>query len=73
AIKSAVQAGLGVSFCPEIAVRNEIKQGLLVALPIEEIEILVPFHLIYLPEKFLSSIAKTFIRFVILPDERYFC
>lgn len=73
AIKSAVQAGHGISYCPHIAVKNEIRQGSILALPLEEGEITVPFYLIYLPEKFLSSIATKFIRFVIPPDQRQFC
>jgi DNA-binding transcriptional LysR family regulator len=73
AIKSAVQAGLGISFCPDIAVKKEVKQGSLLALPIKDFDISIPYYLIYQPEKFLSSIAKTFVRFVILPDQRFFC
>jgi DNA-binding transcriptional LysR family regulator len=73
AIKSAVQAGLGISCCPDIAVQKEVKQGALLALPIKDFDISIPYYLIYQPEKFLSSIAKNFIRFVILPDQRFFC
>lgn len=73
AIKSAVEAGLGISFCLDIAVQKEIKQGSLLALPINDLQVAVPYYLIYQPEKFLSSVAKTFIRFVVLPDQRFFC
>ncbi len=73
AIKSSVQAGLGVSLCADVAVQNEVKQGTILALPIEGVDITLPFHLVYLPEKFLSSVAKKFIRFVAMPDQRGFC
>lgn len=73
AVKASVQAGLGISICPEIAVRKEIRQGTLLALPIEDLSMEIPFYIIYLPEKFLSSTSKNFIRFLVHPDERQFC
>lgn len=73
AIKSSVQAGLGISICADIAAQKEVTQGTLLALPIEDVQINLPFYMVYLPEKFLSSVAKKFIRFIAMPDQRGFC
>lgn len=64
AVKQAVLAGLGLSIMPLIGIRNELKSGELKIIPTEGLPIKTKWRLIWLKEKHLSPVAKTFIEFV---------
>lgn len=64
AVKQAVLAGLGLSIMPLIGIRNELKSGELKIIPTEGLPIKTKWRLIWLKEKQLSPVAKTFIEFV---------
>lgn len=73
AIKSAVEAGLGVGIVPRLAVRKEAYLGSLKVLKIKEMDMPLDFNIIYPIHKSLSTAAKRFIRFLSDPEERYLC
>lgn len=72
AIKSAVEKGHGVSVCLRLTVQRELRHGIVLALPIENITQSVEYNLVYRDAE-LSSIAKRFIRFIMAPGELEVC
>lgn len=61
AIKQAVLAGCGVAFISEVAVREELKQGKLVALPLSGLTITRSFSVVHKRERTLSPAAAAFL------------
>lgn len=57
AVKMAVQQKLGFSIVSRLAVRSEVKQGLLKEVPIADVTMARDFYLIYRPERNLSAAA----------------
>jgi DNA-binding transcriptional LysR family regulator len=60
AVKQAVIAGLGISIMPIIGIKNELQNGDLQILNIEDLPIETYWNLIWLKSKNLSSVAKAF-------------
>ncbi len=71
-IKSAVEAGFAISVCCRQGVRKDIRRGNVKALPIRDLPIEVVFYLVYSGDKFLTAVAKRFIRFIV-PETLEFC
>jgi len=67
AIKSTVEAGLGISVCSRIAIQKEIRTGIIHPLAIEGKSVKFNYQLVYKSEKGLNNIAKRFIRFILGP------
>jgi len=63
-IKQAIIAGLGYSIMPMIGLRNELFNDQLQLIPMEGLPICTDWYLIYLDNKKLSPIAKTFVEFI---------
>ena len=63
-IKQAIIAGLGYSIMPMIGLRNELFNDQLQLIPMEGLPICTDWYLIYLDNKKLSPIAKTFVDFI---------
>jgi DNA-binding transcriptional LysR family regulator len=61
-VKSAVEAGLGVSIVSESTVKKELKLGTLVALPLEPL-LERPFSLVYQRQKFRLRAVEEFMQF----------
>lgn len=61
AIKQAVLAGCGVAFVSEMAVREELKQGELVAINVSDLSITRSFSLVYRKGRTLSPAAISFL------------
>ncbi|WP_336786243.1 selenium metabolism-associated LysR family transcriptional regulator [Paenibacillus sp. MMO-177] len=64
AVKSAVEAGLGVSFISESSVKHEVALGLLHVVPIEDARFKRQFYSIYLKSTLLPISAVTFLTFL---------
>ncbi len=73
AIKSTVEAGLGVSICSRIAVKKEIRTGTIHPLAIEGKSIKINYLIVYKRDKSLNSAAKRFIRLFADPGNPAFC
>lgn len=64
AVKSAVEAGLGVSFLSQTSVKHELALGVLRMVPIEEIRFERHFYATYLKSNLLPISAVTFLSFL---------
>lgn len=73
AIKSAVEAGLGGSVVPRLAVRKEAYTGTLRALAISGLSMPIDFNLVYLKNRSLSPKTKLFVKFLTSPEESCLC
>lgn len=73
AIKSAVEAGLGGSVVPRLAVRKEAYTGTLKVLTITGMEMPLVFNIVYPNNRSLSSKTKQFIKFLTDPEESCLC
>ncbi len=71
AIKSIVEAGLGISICSKTAVRKEIRVGSIKPLLIEGKSIKINYVLVYKAERTLNSAAKRFIRSLTGPGKAF--
>lgn len=63
-IKQWVEKGKGYSFLASICVREEIKQGLLTTIPVEDCSFAMEIDVIHLKGKTLSPAAATFLHFM---------
>ena len=73
AIKSAVEAGLGGSIVPRLAVRKEAYTGTLKVLTITDMEMPLIFNIVYPKNRSLSTKTKLFIKFLTDPEESCLC
>lgn len=73
AIKSAVEAGLGGSVMPLLAVRKEAYTGTLKVLRIMDMEMPLIFNIVYPNNRPLTTKAKLFIKFLTNPEESCLC
>jgi len=73
AIKSAVEAGLGGSVMPLLAVRKEAYTGTLKVLRIMDMAMPLIFNIIYLNSRPLTTKTKQFIKFLTNPEESCLC
>jgi len=64
AVKSAVEAGLGITFLSRTAVRHELKLGVLRLVPVEGIRFERHFYATYLKSNLLPISAVTFLTFL---------
>lgn len=64
AVKSAVEAGLGVSFVSASSVKHEVALGLIRMVPVEGIQFKRQFYSIYLKSALLPISAVTFLTFL---------
>jgi DNA-binding transcriptional LysR family regulator len=64
AIKQAVKSGIGAAILPEIAVRRELKEGSLVALPWQEKKIAANLIMIWQKNKWLPPLLRAFMEMV---------
>ena len=69
AVKQAVIAGLGCSVMPLIGLRNEIKDGDLKIIPVNDLPIVTTWNLIYLKNKRFSPVAEAFLEHIHLEKE----
>ena len=73
AIKSAVEAGLGGSVVPRLAVRKEAYSGTLRVLTITDLEMPVTFNIVYPTNRSLTTKTKLFLKFLTNPEESCLC
>lgn len=73
AIKSSIEAGLGVSICGRMAVRKEIRSGIIHPLTIEGKAIKINYLIVYMADKNINIAAKRFIRLMAAPGKTGFC
>ena len=73
AIKSAVEAGLGGSVVPRLAVRKEAYTGTLKVLTITDMEMPLIFNIVYPNKRSLSTKTKLFIKFLTDPEGSCLC
>ncbi|MFC5652128.1 selenium metabolism-associated LysR family transcriptional regulator [Paenibacillus solisilvae] len=64
AVKSAVEAGLGISFVSESSVKHEIALGLIHLIPLCDVQFKRQFYSIYLKSALLPISAVTFLTFL---------
>lgn len=64
AIKSAVEAGLGISFLSVSSVKHEIALGLIRTIPIKNVTFKRKFYSVYLKSSLLPISAVTFLNFL---------
>lgn len=64
ALKQAVIAGLGYSIMPLIGIKNELSNGDLNIVPIEDLPIITHWNLIWLKTKKLSPVATAYLEFI---------
>lgn len=64
AVKSAVEAGLGVSFVSASSVKHEVALGLIHVVPLEDVRFKRQFYSIYLKSALLPISAVTFLTFL---------
>jgi len=64
AVKQAVIAGLGCSVMPLIGLRNEIKDGDLKIIHLQDLPIVTTWNLIYLKNKRFSPVAEAFLEYL---------
>lgn len=69
AIKRSVEAGLGVSIVPELAVRREIRDDTLHALPLANLQMQRTFNYVYRQDHPLSAAAQVFVELLHKPFE----
>jgi DNA-binding transcriptional LysR family regulator len=69
AIKRSVEAGLGVSIVPELAVRREVRNDTLRALNLSDVQIQRTFNYVYRQDHTLTPTAQVFIRLLKRPFE----
>jgi DNA-binding transcriptional LysR family regulator len=69
AIKRCVEAGLGVSVVPELAVRREVAADMLRALPLADVQLRRTFNYVYSRDRTLSPVAQVFIDLLEKPFE----
>ncbi len=69
AIKRSVETGLGVSIVPELAVRREVRGGMLRALPLADVQLRKIFNYVYLRDRTPSPAARVFIELLRKPFE----
>jgi LysR family transcriptional regulator, low CO2-responsive transcriptional regulator len=63
-LKQMMIAGLGYSIMPLIGLKNELDSGQLTITPIPGLPITTNWHLVWLPEKKMSPVAKAFLEHV---------
>jgi len=73
AIKSAVEAGLGGSVMPLLAVRKEAYTGTLKVLRIMDMDMPLIFNIVYPNSRPLTTKTKQFIKFLTNPEESCLC
>jgi len=73
AIKSAVEAGLGGSVIPLLAVRKEAYTGTLKVLRIMDMDMPLIFNIVYPNSRPLTTKVKQFIKFLTNPEESCLC
>jgi DNA-binding transcriptional LysR family regulator len=64
AVKSAVEAGLGITFLSQTSVKHELALGVLQVAPLEEIRFERHFYAMYLKSNLLPISAVTFLSFL---------
>jgi DNA-binding transcriptional LysR family regulator len=64
AVKQAVIAGLGLSIMPLIGIKNELRNGDLQIVPVENFPIVTSWYLVWLRQKNLSPVSKEFLRYI---------
>jgi len=63
-IKKLVQAKIGVAFVPRMCVQPEVAAGLLVEVPMRELQVARKIHLVYPSHRHLSHAARAFLDLV---------
>ena len=64
AVKQAVIAGLGYSVMPVIGIKNEVQDGDLKIVPVEDFPIVTTWNLIYMKNKRFSPVAEAFLEYL---------
>ncbi|AXT20348.1 LysR family transcriptional regulator [Flavobacteriaceae bacterium AU392] len=69
ALKQAIIAELGFSIMPLIGIKNELENGDLQVIPVQDLPIITDWNLIWLSSKKLSLVAKAFIEHININKE----
>ena len=64
AVKQAVIAGIGISIMPIIGLKNELDNGSLILLKAKDLPIISSWRIIWLKEKKMSPVAKSFLEYI---------
>ncbi|MBK8546043.1 MAG: LysR family transcriptional regulator [Saprospiraceae bacterium] len=64
AVKQAVLAGMGVSIIPLIGMKNQLIEGSLKIIPLENLPIVTTWRLVWLKNKALSPASRAFLSFI---------
>lgn len=73
AVKSAVEKGMGISICSQIAVKKELHNGLIMQLPVANLSNSVPYNIIWRKNSYHSALAQRFLRFLDASGQTVFC
>lgn len=73
AVKSAVQAGLGLSLSTRLAVKSELRRHSLYALELAGGSVTITHYLVYRTGCYQSAVTRKFIQFITSPGEQIFC
>lgn len=73
AVKSAVQAGLGLSLSTRLAIKSELYRRSLHALELAEGPVAVTHYLVYRAGCYQSAVTRKFIQFITSPGQQAFC
>ena len=73
ALKSSVEAGVGLAIVPSIIVSREVQRGWISTVQLEGSVNVVPFQLVYRKERFKSKAALEFVDFLCTHREEIFC
>ncbi len=72
AIKTSVISGKGISFIPEMSIKRELKDGVLKAIEIEDVELIAHYYLCHLKEYKICAPEIEFESFI-MSSKRGFC
>ncbi|MDY6853613.1 MAG: LysR family transcriptional regulator [Thermodesulfobacteriota bacterium] len=64
AVVSAIEAGIGISFVSNLAIRKSLALGLVKIIPIDELKLKRNFYCIYRKERLISRLLQEFIAFI---------
>jgi len=73
AIKSAIQAGHGISLLPQMAIRSEIGRATIKALPLAGFKLTHAYYMIHPPASQRNPALELFLQFMMSSEDRGFC
>lgn len=73
AVKSAVQAGLGLGLSTRLAIKSELHRHSLHAIELAEGPVTVTHYLVYRAGCYQSAVTRKFVQFITSPGQQAFC